>query len=375
MFFQRTIAKFRVTPVASKDVSDDTRKKSENAVISFPKGRDGPPVAELFANRLAQVIRGPMTVVPAEQVTLLAVDLPLRSEAKRRAALPFALEDRLGAPLDTVHLALAPASGTKTRIAAVVARSVMAATDGPVIPELWAVPPPETQGWAVWRIGQRVVVRTKEGMGFAVRADQLVAVWRRAGRPSVVSYGAAVPSEIAAQDASDNPPAVGPLFDLRQGAFAVRQGGWARTGYWAALSAGLAVIGHLALVVADLRILQRAADQARAQAQAALAEPLPGVDLNLGVERILARLAPVPESRPQSAFLPLLAEVTDLAPGVTVRRLAWRAGDDLVLEVEARDFVGLQALDLALTAGGLRVQSGAATASDVGARAELRVSR
>ena len=50
---------------------------------------------------------GPATIlVPTEQVRLLAVDLPLANHAKRLAALPFAIEDKIAEPLENVHIAL-----------------------------------------------------------------------------------------------------------------------------------------------------------------------------------------------------------------------------------------------------------------------------
>ncbi|WP_394652783.1 type II secretion system protein GspL, partial [uncultured Sphingomonas sp.] len=50
---------------------------------------------------------GPATVlVPNEAVRLLAVDLPLPTRAKRLAALPFAVEELIAEPIDSVHLAL-----------------------------------------------------------------------------------------------------------------------------------------------------------------------------------------------------------------------------------------------------------------------------
>ena len=69
---------------------------------------------------------GPATVlVPSESVLLLAVDLPLASRAKRLAALPFAIEDRIADPLDAVHIALGAEIAPQRYLVAVVRHTLM----------------------------------------------------------------------------------------------------------------------------------------------------------------------------------------------------------------------------------------------------------
>lgn len=377
------------------------------AIVAFSK--DAPALPSVLAARLDAAAQAaglaPPRVIPAECVSLFALELPVRGTAKRLAALPFALEEELAAPLEQMHVALGPEAGPQGAaagtvpdpsapprvLAAAVAREVMVIMaarhgKGPVLPEMLAVPRPDpapdgAARWAVWRTGARCVLRLSDGTGFALRTDMLAPLWERAGRPAVVSMGEALPKSFGAEDLSAAPPPPDPVdlsFDLAQGAFAEGVSGWGRTARLAAIAAAMAGAAHLALLFADVTALGRIAQAERLRAQEAVAAVLPGVTVGPQTAPLLSRLAPVAAAPAGSAFLPLLGASADAllgarpAPGF--RRLSFSAAEPrLTVLVEASGLEALQSLEQLLREGGLEVATGAATAADGAAQAEFRI--
>ena len=141
---------------------------------------------------------------------------------------------------------------------------------------------------------------------------------------------------------------------------------------------GVAVVGHLALAALDVRALDGLAARERAGAQAAIAAPLPGLDVDLPPSAILARLAPSEPAPERGAFLPLMTRVSDalLTAGsdVTVRRLDFTAADgQLRVVAQGSGINALQDAERVLREAGLTVRSGIATSGQGGAEAELTV--
>lgn len=375
----------------------------EDAVTPFPR-----PVSsnEATAGPLAQRIVRAMAssrggasrtvpyVIPSELVTALIVTLPKTSARQRGALLTFAVEERVGVPIDSVVVEparLGNPAAPNTYLALVVSRAALAAaiaatpSGAAILPDFLALRrpdgSPDAPVWAVWREGARVVVRQSDGTGFAVATDAFPAFWKRAGQPTLLSLGAALPSGLPATDLSQSPPEPDPL-DL---AFSFRQsngeaGRTTRSLAAAAVVVFTALALHLALAAIDVVALGRIAAAERIAAEAALAPILPGVILGPDPTPILARLAPAVPFERQSDFLPLLtdASATILGAGrsVTFRRLSWGAQDGtLSLLVQGTALDDLQAVEQALRASGLDVMSGAASAGDGGAEVEMRLSR
>ncbi|HVG49603.1 MAG TPA: type II secretion system protein GspL [Rubellimicrobium sp.] len=372
----------------------------EDAVHPFPRpaGLSEDALAGPLAHRIrlasGRAARRPAPhVIPSELVTALVVDLPKASARQRAALLTFAVEERIGAPIESVTVAPArlsdPSAPPGRQLALVVSRAALAAAasaaprDAPILPDFLALrrpeAPPGDAVWAVWRDGARAVVRRSDGTGFAVATDALPALWARAGRPALLSLGAALPSGLTATDLSAVPPDPDPL-DL---AFNFRTSGEAhvaRPFVAAAVVAGVALVLHLGLAALDAVALGRIAATERAVAEAALAPILPGVVIGPDPSAILAHLAPTLPSTRQSDFLPLLSEaaaaILDSGRPVTFRRLSWGAEDGtLALLVQGAALDDLQAAEQALRDSGLTVTAGAASAGDGGAEVEMRVAR
>lgn len=372
----------------------------KDAVTPFPRAptlgelaQAGPLAKRIIEAKARRGVAAPQ-ILPSELVTSLVVTLPRTSARQRAALLAFAVEERVGVPIDTVVVApaqLGDPAPPGAVLALVIARSALASVAAArpatqTLPDFLALRRPEASAsapvWAVWREGERAVVRCSDGTGFAVATDALPALWVRGGRPALVSLGAALPSSLPATDLSHSPPAPDPL-DL---AFSFRDQAGAAGDLWrpfvaAASIAAVTMALHLGLAAVDAVALGRIARSERAVAEAALAPVLPGVTLDAGSEPILARLAPVavaPDRR--SDFLSLLAEVSvlvgDTDQPLEFRRLSWGAEDGILsLLVQGADLDDLQVLEQALRASGLHVRSGAASAGDGGAEVEMRVSR
>ncbi|WP_143155572.1 type II secretion system protein GspL [Loktanella atrilutea] len=170
--------------------------------------------------RLAQALSHRSQPLPfllaAEQVGSHLITLPPAKARQRAAMLAFAAEERIAAPLDATVVAPGPiiATAGAPQLTFVVARRVIDACpqDAPrILPEILLIPRPAT-GWAVWRDGDRCVVRAADGTGFAAATTVLLLLWTRAGQPEILSYGMALPPEMRQTDRSaavpppDQPP-------------------------------------------------------------------------------------------------------------------------------------------------------------------------
>ncbi len=327
-------------------------------------------------------------LLPAEEVVLHLVDLPPTSERQRRTALPFALEEKLAVPLDSVHVALCKRMPDNRVLAAVVARAVMeeaisANPDCALRPEQFSLPTPSVEEgqvrWSALRTGERVLVRVSDGTGFAVSLAALPAIWRSAGQPEVLSLGQALPDNMIWQAISAEAletDATDLAMDLRQGEFRPPSD-LARPMRAVALIAACVAALHVALAWADLRAMRRVADALRTDTQALLAETLPDATV-FDDPRILARK--LAESRDAahggSDLIRLLdqasAALLGAAVPLNVDRLVWSADPTtLTLDVTAPDLEGLQSAEEELRLAGLSVSAGTATAGATGAQAAL----
>jgi general secretion pathway protein L len=299
---------------------------------------------------------GPATIlVPSEQVRVLAVDLPLASRAKRLDALPFAIEEAIAEPPESVHLALGAEVSPRRYLAGAVRHEAMAAWidmaeeaglgHAAMVPDALALPRPDEGEWAVELGDARAMVRAGDGTGFAVPAPMLLAAWQAAGRPRVTSYGAALPDEMAAADGAASVAALSqrlldPALDLRQGAYAVRRAGlpkvWRRLGWIAAIGAA----AHVVIATADTLMLQRIAERRAEETRAVVATAAPGATLGPDLAGSVTDLLPVPSAGAPDLFLPLLTRISGalgpLAGALTVRAMRFEA-NTLTMDLDGSD--------------------------------------
>lgn len=301
----------------------------------------------------------PILLVPAEDILTMAVILPLPSHARRLAALPFAIEERIADRADLVHLALGSQPHDGSYLAAVADRSLMAAwvaaataagiADAAIMPDALALPIPETGHWNVRRESNgRILVRTPEGTGFAAMEPLFVPLWTAAGKPQC--------DEVADSDAP-----VPILIDLRQGAFARPRQGLSATGRRVAIVAAAGLIAHGAIAAADTVALRSVAAKRGAELTSLLATSAPGrysgTDPREAVT-IAAELLPVGGSAPPGNLLPLLTRTSSaLAPfggAVTIRAMSFdEAERSLRLDLDLADPSARDSITAALRSAGL----------------------
>lgn len=294
---------------------------------------------------------GPATVlVPSESVLLLGVDLPLGSHAKRLAALPFAIEDRIADPIESVHLALGGEIAPKRYLVAVVRHALMrewvevAEAEGlahaAMVPDALVLPVPD-EGWSAENGDGRVLVRAADGTGFAVSSALVGQAWEAAGRPRIWNCGAVPIGELPQEPR----PAGGgglverlarPAVDLRQGIYARRTASgssWVKRLGWIA-AAGIAA--HVVIAGADTLMLRAIAERRADDTRAAVAQAAPGANLGDDLRVSVADMLPAPGPA-GSQFVPLVTRTSNaLAPlssAVTARSIRFE-GNALVMEIE-----------------------------------------
>jgi len=320
---------------------------------------------------------GPATIlVPTEQVRLLEVDLPLANRAKRLAALPFAIEDRIAEPVEAVHLALGAEVAPKRYLVGVVDHDYMARwcaiADGnglahaAIVPDALALPRPAEGAWAVDLGESRAVVRAGDGTGFAVPVAMLRTVWESAGRPPVTSYGATLPDDMmAGQGLWDLSGLANPALDLRQGIYARRNA--AQSSFWRRLGwiAAIGVAAHVVIATADTLMLRSIANRRATETRALVATIAPGTNVGIDLVGDVTNLLPTGSNARPDAFVPLVTRISGalgpLAGSLNVRAMNFQA-NALTMDVEGTEPGLAGRIDAALRAA--RVEGKVTNATD-----------
>ena len=326
---------------------------------------------------------GPAIVlVPGEHVLMLAVELPpMTSTIRRRAALPFAIEDRIADSLDGVHVALGAELAPNIWLAGIVRRELMqrwvalvtrsGLEAAPLVPDALSLPVPGAGGWSVDLAGARAMVRHADGTGSAMPLALLDAAWNAAGQPECVAYGDPLPPAMHGAPAAIEPQPLAarllqPALDLRQGPFAPPRRRidalWKRL----ALVAALGAAAHGAIALADTWALRQNANSREAEVRALAATLQPGLLIGPDIGSAFAEQAADAAPGMPSPFLALLTRSGAALAGLQ-RPVVWRSVQfdrnlgTLTIAVEAADIPDLQAVSQALTRAGLKAQPGAAS--------------
>lgn len=257
-----------------------------------------------------------LLLVPAEDVLTLSVALPLPSHARRLAALPFAIEDRITDRIDAVHLALGEQRIGGNWIAAVIEPNKMqdwlsiaenaGLGDAAVMPDALALPLPAQGRWNVMRqSGGRILVRLPDGTGFAARESLFLVIWGAAGKPEC--------DELAGFERITSID-----LDLRQGLFARPRQGLSTTARRVAIVAAAGLLAHGAIAAADTIALRSIAAKRGSELIAALNTAAPGrftASDPHDAAALAAELLPAGTSAPPGSLVPLLGRTSNaLAP-------------------------------------------------------------
>lgn len=341
-----------------------------------------------FEFLLADSMRDDVVLVPAENIALHVLDLPIRSARQHREAVPYALEEILGGALEDVHFAIFEVFSDSRLLVAVLDKALMdlevlSAPDSLIVAEQMLIPSgsPTADSAVIWRTlrdGDRVLVRVSDGTGFAAHADSLAVIWNAAGKPLVEAYGTPLPDTITTVSQSagsiETVTSLG-KYDLRQGAYQQSRG-LTRPLRWLAAVFVCGMLTHLGLAVADVRAQRDIADRLQAAASIAIKERLPNANADDAPALLSRQLASVSSAQRGSNFLPLMDNISEIwlrdAVPIQVRQLNW-SGNVLRLVVETPDLEALQQAEASLAASGLQVSSGSAIADAGYARAELTV--
>jgi general secretion pathway protein L len=324
----------------------------------------------------------------------MRVELPARRASELRQAVPFALEERLAEPVESLHFALGRRSGDRVEVA-LVARDRIAgwletlATHGlsadamVADAHLLAGSGDEAR---VARLGDRLLLACADG-AFALPVGDWPR-WRAGLGPGPVQALAAdgrwhaeaepVPLQrpVFLRALADR---VGQAPDLLQGEFAPRRrvAGRQRQWRWAAGLAAAALL--LALVEAGAGVLveQQRREALRAQMTQVFSQALPAARMTadpaaqLAAEMGRLQRAGGAQGGP---FAVLAAVAPRISQGSRYRLAAldWRLGT-LELEIATADVAALDALRESLAAAGLAVELTGVTPAEAGVRGRLRV--
>lgn len=322
-------------------------------------------------------------IIAAEHVSLFVVDLPLRNPSQRTAAAGFAIEDLLATRLEDTHVVSGPlATGGRYLVAAVSHEVMRACTKDIVLAEQMLLPAPETDAtWTARRVSNRVLIRTYGGAGFSASLDQMPLLWAAAGKPKVISYGAALPQTIPYEDQPLNCPSPAPKdlkFNLRSGAYSVRGKSLRRLKWAVTGCATLTMAIWVAALAWHVTSLETQIEERQASLRQALAQIAPGVPLSADGLAVLERAASAPNDAILDPFFPLFGAVNAglvAAPSdLSIQSFDYlRQSATLTIDLRAGSIETLRAAAQALSDRGLIAELAAINRTEDGARSSLTV--
>ncbi|ROR29563.1 type II secretion system protein GspL [Inmirania thermothiophila] len=336
--------------------------------------RDDGAAGEGTPAEAAAAARGtrPVLVVPGETAQVHRVALPARRAAQLRAALPYALEERLADDVERLHFAAVRRGGEV--LAAVVAQrdlaALLEALQGQGLRPVRAVPEPAllpAEAGTVTALLEpaRAVVRTPEG-GFALEREAAAALLARLAAEGRrlrlhLAPGAPPPDPAAQAEPLAGPPLAwmapraGTAPDLLQGRFGAEAHLAQVLRPWRAAAALLlvALAAATALRAVELARLEAAERALAARIETVFREALPEVRRMVDPE---AQMRQQLEALRRAAgrgggLLPLLAAAAPVLArdGVTVEGLRYRDGV-LELDLAAPSLEAVEALRRRLAA-------------------------
>ena len=323
----------------------------------------------------------PMRVVPGHLVLLVPLHLPLKSLRKRRTAARFAMEAHLGTPIEDMIVSVGPQTGNNCWLCAAMQRDLLAHLpgEGPVIPDLGAVPLPLHSGhWSLWLGQDAAYLRFDDGGGIAVTADALLPLWHAFGRPPVELYHGMAPPGLQVRHHGRALPVLTAevlSLDLNiQAAFASMS--WIPMAKGLAIAGSIALAGHTGLMQLDARALAQLASARQQALDARFASAGLPLDVSLPEEALIRAVqAASLRSAAADPFLVGLANLsTILAPAgdIRLRDLKYDSETQTITLIALAPELGiLQRAGRDLEAAGLSVRMGAAVQGAAGAELQL----
>ena len=322
-----------------------------------------------------------LVIVPADQVRLESVDLPIRNAAKLRKAVPYALEDQLAEDVDTLHFAVAPRAADGRHGVAVVGHQTLQEWLAPFverdlrpeafIPEPLCLPAPDGDADAApqWNLlveAERACVRTAACGGFSCERSDLADYLMLADPDATAHLRVHLPDGVQADFSElrwqtellpgfrDGLDVLADQLDLSR-AINLLQGPYSQAEnlarYWrpwlipAALAASYLIVSLLVTAAGGARLQAEADTLAEANA-ARFRQIFPSqqriVDLDTQLAQQLAQLG----GSGSTGMLELLATLGDglsASKGLSLQGLQFRDGD-LFLSLTGTDLQALERL-------------------------------
>jgi general secretion pathway protein L len=348
-------------------------------------------------------------LLPTEQILLSELVLETRSRRQLMRAAPYALEEELAAPVESLHFALGTTQAGRTPVAAVDAQTLsgwiadigaLGAQPRSAVPDALALPL-EADHWTVLIEDERALVRTGPAGGFACERENLkawieaaLAETDEASRPEALRVWTAGAEAPALDDLGPTiqlgaveTPLLGLLaskalpaaLELLQGPYSYRDSRRRALRPWYAAAAVLVASVLLAFTVQGIEWarLGGQVDALDARITQVYQQTFPGSRVQDARAQMQIALRGLETGVGGSAFFELLDALSRELSGrseVTLTALDYR-GARLDADLRAASPQVLDALRQRLAATGLRAElQGISTAGDV-ATAQLRLSR
>jgi general secretion pathway protein L len=292
-----------------------------------------------------------IVVVPGESVLCRRLELPAGRDVQAAAAAGFMLEDELAQPSEEMHVALGRQGPDGRRLAVLVDRAQMhawieAAAALPrvdaILPDCLLVSPPEGEAVRAVRLGQAWLVRGPD-VAATIEPDLLPLVAAEA------SSKVEEPREVEALVAEGLD---GPVFDLRQGAFAPRgerQASRLRTPLLLALLVALSVPALPAAQAARYAWSERAA--------VAELKTLSGVsDGAEAVSRLQARLGRLQAAERFPGQAAAVLAAVERVDGMELQSLLYDEGGVFYLSASHANYSDVDLLRSTLARSGLAIE-------------------
>lgn len=328
-------------------------------------------------------------LLPAEEVLLLEAPRVARSSAQLAQALPFAIEESLASPVESVHVAFAERAAGDTVPVAVVAKSrLRAALDALSAAGLSADAAYSELQCLPWRDGQatllvegrRVLLRAGRSLGLALDDNGELAPLADWLARSGIDPAAAERVEFAEGEAlgwlaRQRPDPA--RINLLQGEFAPRRRRAAAASQWrwAAVLAAAAVLLAVTQLAVERRALERHVLSRQSEMEQLFRQSLPEVQR---VVDPVAQMRAVLKSGPAAggdalALLARISPVLNSGSQLVVDAIEYRAGS-LELVVMGPDVATLDSLRERLSSlPALQVELADATPGSRGVQGRLRI--
>lgn len=355
-------------------------------------GRDGAPLSAAQAGLPGTPAERVSLILPAEEVLCLEAPRVARSHAALLQALPYAIEEQLAAPVESLHVALDPAgSGERIAVAVIDAARLRQRLDwlagagfaaDACFAEWQLLPGEGARAWL--EHGRIILVDGRRALCLPESRLEPLAEWLRgqaldpAGLPRMRAGSAALPGEqsVEAPLAALAAALRDPPLNLLQGAFAPRRRSERQNTLWKLAASVLLAAGLLATALPALErhLFARHVESREAEMARLLQEAVPGISR---VVDPVAQMRGVLRQRGASSDgLALLGRIAPLLAGgtqTTLDALEYRGGA-LEMTVIAADVATLDGLRERLVQQGLRAELTAANPGSQGVEGRLRVS-